>query len=92
MHELRYLIPTQETGLPPDSFFFISTAPLSLKQELPVGSCGLYQNLTCQKYNGAPWSTCARLTSKDSKVGVMIEGDRLVAMLFQQTKTKALSL
>lgn len=93
MHELWCLIPTQETGLPPNSiFFFFNNTRVLLKQELLVGSCGLYQKETRQKHNEALWSTCARLTSKDSKVGVMIEGDRLVAMLFQQTRTEALSL
>lgn len=37
--------------------------------------------------NVALWGTCARLTSRDSEVGVMSEGDRLVAMLLQQTRT-----
>lgn len=95
MHELRCLTPTQETRLLPNSFFFffnISSTRVLLKQDLLVGSCGLYQKETRQKHNEALWSTCARLTSKDSKVGVMIEGDRLVAMLFQQTRTEALSL
>lgn len=72
-------------------FFNISNTRVLLKEPL-VGSCGLSLKETRQKHNEALWSTCARLTSKDSKVGVMIEGDRLVAMLFQQTRTEALSL